>query len=148
RFQFLPDADPFRLSRGDRQRLALASILACHPEFLLLDEPTTGLDYRECMQLLTMMQELHQKGTTILMITHDMEIVQEFAQRVLVMTNGRLVADGATGDVMRETKTLKQASVMPSQMQELALELGDSYDGVYSVETMLARIDCLRRRRA
>ncbi|NLG04340.1 MAG: ABC transporter ATP-binding protein [Clostridia bacterium] len=148
RFDFDAKADPFHLSRGERQRLALASILAIHPEFLLLDEPTTGLDYRECMQMLQMIEELHHAGTTILMITHDMELVQDFAQRVLVMSEGRLIGNGVAAAIMQNESLLNRASVTAGQIQQLATALGDDFIGAASVETMLERLQYLKRRRA
>ena len=76
------EREPFSMSRGERQRLVLASILAAEPELLILDEPTTGLDYRECMHIMDCISEINRKGATVLMISHDMEIVQDFAKDV------------------------------------------------------------------
>ncbi|MDM8287880.1 ABC transporter ATP-binding protein [Slackia piriformis] len=122
-FELPADASPFALSRGERQRLALASVVACEPSVLVLDEPTTGLDYRECMRIMTRVRELNQAGTTVVMVCHDMELVADFAQRVLVMANGRLIADGAPEEVFRDREILGEASVMPPQMIDLALRL-------------------------
>jgi len=142
-FGFDGSKDPFNISRGERQRVALASILACEPEILILDEPTTGLDYRECMQIMDIIADLNQKGTTILMITHDMEIVQDFAKRVLVLTNGRLIGDGDCREIMTNRELLASTSVLPAQIPILSLMLGDDFQNVFSVEDMLERIEIL-----
>lgn len=122
-FGLSADASPFALSRGERQRLALASVVAGEPGVLILDEPTTGLDYRECTRIMTRVHELNHAGTAVIMVCHDMELVADFAQRVVVMANGRIVADGAPEEVFRDRAALERASVMPPQMVELALRL-------------------------
>ena len=100
-FGFSGSQDPFSLSRGERQRLALAGLLAVEPEVLILDEPTTGMDYRECMQLMERVRELNrEQGATVLMVCHDMEVVRDFARRVLVLSGGRLLADGPVEKIL------------------------------------------------
>ncbi len=148
KFQFRGEQDPFHLSRGERQRVALASILVCEPKLLILDEPTTGLDYRECVQIMELIRELHRAGTTIMMITHDMELVQDYADRVLVLNEGRLIGDGACEEVMTDMALLRRASVLPAQIPMLAMELGTTFHGVYSVNDMAERIHELQQRRA
>lgn len=147
-FHFTPEQDPFNLSRGERQRVALASILVCEPKLLILDEPTTGLDYRECIQIMDMIRKLNQAGTTILMITHDMELVHDYADRVLVLNEGRLIGDGACEEIMTDRTLLEQASVLPAQIPELALMLGEAFEGIGTVGDMVERIHVLRQRRA
>lgn len=85
------DRDPFSASRGERQRIALASLIAVEPEVLILDEPTTGLDYRECMAMMARVRSLNAAGTTVVMVCHDMELVLDFAHRVLVLCEGALL---------------------------------------------------------
>lgn len=143
-FGFNGSSDPFNLSRGERQRVALASILACEPELLILDEPTTGLDYQECMQIMNIIKEMNHKGTTIIMITHDMEIVQDFANRVLVVSNGNLIGDGTKDEIMTNRELLEKASVLPAQIPALSLILGEQFRGVFSVEDMVARIEQIK----
>lgn len=95
RFGLPEDAEPFALSRGQRQIVALASALACEPKLLVLDEPTSGLDYRECMTVMEAVDELRRSGCAVLMVRHDMEVVSDFATRVIVMAGGRILSDGA-----------------------------------------------------
>ncbi len=147
-FHFQGEQDPFNLSRGERQQVALASILVCEPKLLILDEPTTGLDYRECTQIMEMIVQLHQAGTTIVMITHDMELVQDYADRVMVLNHGSLIGNGGCEEVMTDMELLHRASVLPAQIPMLAMELGKSFHGVFSVGEMAERIYELRQRRA
>lgn len=140
-FGFNGDQDPFSMSRGERQRIALASLLTCEPELLLLDEPTTGLDYRECMEIMELMRRLNEKGTTILMVTHDMELVQDFARRVLVLNHGELLGDGDTNQIMKDEALLRRASVLPAQIPALALRLGAGFEAVYHVGEMVSAIE-------
>ena len=113
-FGFDPAAEPFLLNRGTRQLLALASIL---------DEPTTGLDYRECEKVMGVVRSLHEQGTTVIMVCHDMEVVADFAQRIIVMADGGVVADGPTFDILRQPSVLQRASLMPPQIVDIALRL-------------------------
>jgi energy-coupling factor transport system ATP-binding protein len=128
--------DPFGLSRGERQQCALASVLARKPEFLILDEPTTGLDYRECVTIMGIIQDLHARGTTILMISHDMEIVADYARRALVLSEGRLIGQGPVREIMKNREILEKASLLPAQISALAMELGEGFEEVFTVEDM------------
>ncbi len=147
-FHLNPTQDPFHLSRGERQRVALASILICKPKLLILDEPTTGLDYRECVQIMDIIKKLNQEGTTILMITHDMEIVHDYAKRVLVLNDGILIGNDLCTSIMTNHTLLQQASVLPAQIPALALKLGDDFSGIGTVTDMVERIHYLKQRRA
>lgn len=122
-------ADPFLLSRGSRQLLALASIAVSAPRVVVLDEPTTGLDYRECEKIMQYVRRLHESGTTVVMVCHDMEVVADFADRVIVMTAGRVVADGPVFEVMRDEEVMAKASIEPSQMTALSMLLGKRLSG-------------------
>lgn len=90
------ELDPFSLTKGERQRVAVASVLAAKPRMLIFDEPTTGLDAEETVRMMQMIHRLNQQGHTILMITHALHLVAEYATRCLVMHEGRLVAGGPT----------------------------------------------------
>ena len=125
-FGFDPDADPFFLNRGTRQLLALASIVVMEPPVIVLDEPTTGLDYRECMKVMDVVRTLHEKGTTVVMVCHDMEVVADFAQRVIVMSAGRVVDDGPTFEILRNRQTLQTASLVPPQVTAISMALADA----------------------
>ena len=123
-FAFDPDDDPFLLNRGARQLLALASIVVLAPPVVVLDEPTTGLDYRECVKVMDIIRRVHERGTTVVMVCHDMEVVADYAARCIVMSGGEVVDDAPTFDVLRNRATLERASLVPPQIAELSLELG------------------------
>ena len=123
-FGFNPSDDPFLLNRGTRQLLALASIVVLNTPVVVLDEPTTGLDYRECVKVMSIISRLHEKGTTVIMVCHDMEVVGDFAERVIVMSAGRVVAQGPTFDVLRDRATLEAASLVPPQIVDISMALG------------------------
>lgn len=124
RFGFDGDAEPYLLNRGTRQLLALASIIVLAPPTIILDEPTTGLDFRECVKVMDIVRELNEGGTTVIMVCHDMEVVGDFARRVIAMTAGQVVADGATFDVLRDGAVLKAAHILPPQVSEVSMILG------------------------
>ena len=123
-FAFDPDDDPFLLNRGARQLLALASIVVLAPPVVVLDEPITGLDYRECVKVMDIIRRIHERGTTVVMVCHDMEVVADYAARCIVMSGGEVVDDAPTFDVLRNRETLERASLVPPQIVELSLELG------------------------
>lgn len=123
-FAFDPDDDPFLLNRGARQLLALATIVVLAPPVVVLDEPTTGLDYCECVKVMDIIRRIHERGTTVVMVCHDMEVVADYAACCIVMSGGEVVDDAPTFDVLRNRETLERASLVPPQIVELSLELG------------------------
>lgn len=123
RFGFDGDAEPFLLNRGTRQLLALASIIVMEPPVVVLDEPTTGLDFRECVKVMDVIAELNARGTTVIMVCHDMEVVADYAKRVIAMTAGRVVADGETFAVLRDRDVLARTHLLPPQMVDVSLRL-------------------------
>ncbi len=88
------DRAPYSLSGGEKQRLAIACVLAMKPRYLILDEPTTGLDARNAAGVIKTIRELREGGHGILLITHDMDLVLELAERVVLLHEGRKVFDG------------------------------------------------------
>lgn len=136
RFGFNPDEAPFSLSRGQRQRLALASIIAVEPKVMILDEPTTGLDYKECMEIMSAVKELNKNGTTVIMVCHDMELVLDFARRMIVLADGKIEADGKTLEIMRSKEILQKASLLPPQIIQIALELEEKFPGRFNFENV------------
>lgn len=105
------EESPFSLSRGFRQKLAYASVLAMNPEILILDEPTTGHDYRESRQVMKLVKKLHKENKTILMISHDMDMIAEYAERVILLDKGQILKDSSVNEVMSDTKLLTQSSL-------------------------------------
>lgn len=114
------EESPFSLSRGFRQRLAYGSVLAMNPEILVLDEPTTGHDYRESRQTMELIKKLNEEGKTILMISHDMDMIAEYAQRVILLNNGQVLKDGPVNDIMSDSELLLQSGLMVPNIIHLA----------------------------
>ena len=129
---------PFFLTKGLRQRVAIASILALKPRTIIVDEPTTGQDMPQSIEVMNFLNRLwKEEGHTIIIITHEMSIVARYAQRVLVLGSGRLLLDGTTRDVFAQPEVLKQTFVEPPQITRL----GQAFDGrlphdVLTVEEM------------
>lgn len=126
RFGFDAQAEPFLLNRGTRQLLALASIIVMEPPVVVLDEPTTGLDFRECAKVMDVISELNARGTTVVMVCHDMEVVADYATRVIAMTAGAVVADGPTFQVLRDRHALSRAHLLPPQIVDVSMRLVDA----------------------
>ena len=141
RFGFNGDAEPFLLNRGTRQLLALASIIVMEPPVVVLDEPTTGLDFRECAKVMNVIAELNARGTTVIMVCHDMEVVADCAKRVIAMTAGQVVADGETFAVLRDRDVLARTHLLPPQMVDVSLRLAE--DGAVEAASSVALADTL-----
>lgn len=141
RFGFDGDAEPFLLNRGTRQLLALASIIVMEPPVVVLDEPTTGLDFRECAKVMNVIAELNARGTTVIMVCHDMEVVADCAKRVIAMTAGQVVADGETFAVLRDRDVLARTHLLPPQMVDVSLRLAE--DGAVEAASSVALADTL-----
>lgn len=114
------EESPFSLSRGFRQRLAYGSVLAMNPEILILDEPTTGHDHRESRQVMELVKQLNLDGKTVLMVSHDMDMITEYAKRVILLDNGRVIKDGPVGEVMSDSKLLMKSGLRPPSIVNLA----------------------------
>ena len=89
-FALDPEENPLTAARAERQRIALASVVALGPRLLVLDEPTTGLSHAECRRTMEIVRRLHREGTTVVLISHDMELILRYAERMLVLAGGTL----------------------------------------------------------
>ena len=147
-FSFRGDEEPFSLSRGQRQQVALASTLAVKPAVLILDEPTTGLDYRECTRIMEFIRTLNEtEGTTVVMVCHDMEVVLDYARRALVMAGGRLLADGPVKQIFRDAALMEKASLLPPQIVQISGRLGGDFSLADDAETLASMIALAAERR-
>ncbi|KKG09219.1 ABC transporter ATP-binding protein [Methanosarcina sp. 2.H.A.1B.4] len=99
---------PRHLSRGERQRLAVACVVAMKPELIVLDEPTTGLDAEESDRMMQLMRKLQQEGHTIVMVTHNLQIVRDHAERVIRMESGKIVEDSVNRNFSRKECVSKE----------------------------------------
>lgn len=131
---------PFSLGKGQRQRVAVASILVLKPRILVVDEPTTGQDWDGIQSMMTLIDKLHAAGTTIVMITHDMDVVARHANRAVVLCHGQVVLDGDVAEVFSHTKELEEAYVSRPQIVELSHRLGMAQPALTSGE--LAKYIC------
>ena len=123
RFGLPLDEAPFSLSRGQRQMVALASVVVIDPDVVLLDEPTSGLDYRECMTVMETVREMAERGCAVIMVCHDMEVVSDFAERLVVMANGEILDRGPAAEIFANEVLMKRAYVAPPQAVELSARL-------------------------
>ena len=119
------DVPPAVLGYGLRRKVAVAAVYAMRPRILILDEPTTGLDWRSSRELLDLVDQLHAQGHTIILITHDMRIAAEYAQEMLVMHQGRALAYGPTKEVFQQAEDLCRAQLAPPQITQLGCRLAE-----------------------
>jgi energy-coupling factor transport system ATP-binding protein len=130
---------PFFLPKGLRQRVAIASILALKPRAIIVDEPTTGQDVKQSLEIMDFLVDLHeQHGHIIVIITHDMPIVARYAKRVIAMGLGEILADGPTAEVFSHPEPLTQTFIEPPQITQLAQQARSlGFDpGTLTVEAM------------
>jgi energy-coupling factor transporter ATP-binding protein EcfA2 len=120
----LAKEDPFSLTKGQRQRLAVAAVLALMPQVIILDEPTTGLDRREQEDMFDLIRELHEKGHTIIMVTHSMWAASQYARRLIVLQAGRVTLDGPTRDIFAEEERLAACGLRSPEIVQLSRSLG------------------------
>ncbi|MCY7412930.1 MAG: energy-coupling factor ABC transporter ATP-binding protein [Salinibacterium sp.] len=130
---------PYHLSLSERKRVALASVLAMDTPIVVLDEPTTGQDARGVAMIERIVTELNDEGRTVIAITHDMDFCAETFDRVVVMAQGRILADGAPAEVFREAEALDAARVEPPQLTRLSAALGWT-EPVLTVGTFVDRL--------
>jgi len=116
---------PLSLSGGERKRVAIASVLCYDPEIIVFDEPTIGQDYYQKQKIAQLLKMLSKQGKTVIVVTHDVEFVAENFNRVAVMANGQIIADGDVEEVLTDPKVIKEADLRPPQITECAWLLGD-----------------------
>ena len=122
----LLDVAPFALSGGQKRRVAIAGVLAMQPEVLILDEPTAGLDPAGRTEILELLQKLHrERKIAIILVSHSMDDVARYAERILVMNQGELVLDGAPEKVFRYRKELREIGLDVPQSTNILYELRD-----------------------
>jgi energy-coupling factor transport system ATP-binding protein len=114
---------PFMLSGGERKRVALASVLAWDPKILILDEPTIGQDHNQKEKLRQFIMQLQAQGKTIVIVTHDVEFVAECNPRVVLMKEGRIVADGEGKAILTNTAALAESSIVLPQVAQIFTQL-------------------------
>lgn len=119
------DRSPFELSGGQMRRVAIAGILAMEPAVLVLDEPTAGLDPLGRKELMNLFKKLHQSGMTIVLVTHLMDDVAEYANQVYVMEKGRLVKGGKPSDVFQDVVFMEEVQLGVPKITAFCKRLAD-----------------------
>lgn len=120
------ERSPFELSGGEKRRVAIAGILAMEPDVLVLDEPTVGLDAFGEAGLMNLISNLSQKGTSIILATHNMDIVLKYATRAIVLNRGEIVHDSTPLELFQNEEYLKSSSIEPPKVFRFALDLKKS----------------------
>ncbi len=114
---------PPALSKGDRAKVVIASVLAMQPEIIILDEPTTGQDYKGCHQIMRIARQLHREGHTVLVVTHDMPLIAEYTKHIIVFRQGKILLNDTTAAVFSQPEILRRTHVTPPQITQLAQAL-------------------------
>lgn len=145
----LPEnASPFNLSRGQRQMVALASVVTLEPELIILDEPTSGLDYRECMTVMETVRQRALDGAAVVMVCHDMEVVSDFADTLAVMAEGRPIEVGPSREVFANDALLAHARIaapcVPALGKRLAARFHPSFAHITEVADLVALVKELK----
>jgi len=148
----LPDKAIHTLSFGQKRRVAIAGVLAMEPETILLDEPTSGLDPRGVSSIMRLLRKLNkERGTTMIMATHDVELVPLFCDRVAIMSKGRIIAEGPPGKVFANTHMIREVELRLPRIGHL-IEILQKEEGINFQEMPLtigeARRELLRFVRA
>ncbi|MCR4754500.1 MAG: ABC transporter ATP-binding protein [Lachnospiraceae bacterium] len=112
------------LSFGQKKRVTIACILVLHPEIIILDEPTAGQDYRHYTEIMEFLSKLNAEGITVLMITHDMHLMLEYADRAIVFSDGRIIADDRSYNILTNEEIINKASLKETSLYDLALKCG------------------------
>lgn len=114
------DRPPMELSGGEKKRLCIALVLAWDPEIFILDEPTVGQDSEQKEKLVQIIRTLLSEGKTVILVTHDIEFVWPLQPRVIIMSNGEIIADGKCQDVLSNEAVMSKGSVLPPQLVEFS----------------------------
>jgi energy-coupling factor transport system ATP-binding protein len=125
---------PLFFGKGIRRMITIASVLSMRPEVLVIDEPTTGMDHRGRMAVMGLLDQLWGRGHTVIVITHDMQIVADHCRRTVLMHEGTVLFDGPTPEVFERRDLLSRARLRPPQRVELAQALLIPSAGVPTVE--------------
>ncbi|MEM2644103.1 MAG: ATP-binding cassette domain-containing protein [Candidatus Bathyarchaeia archaeon] len=135
-------SSPFMLSGGERKRVALASVLSWDPKILILDEPTIGQDSYQKERLRQFIMQLNQQGKTVIIVTHDVEFVTECEPRIILMKNGRIIADGDAREILTDPNLVSEASLVLPEITQVFMRLNDygfprNVIGVYEAKRLI-----------
>jgi len=136
------DINPYRLGFSLRKSVGMASIIAMEPDVIILDEPTTGQDYLGIKAIRGSIKKLREQGKTVIVVSHDMPLVAEDTDRVLVMCDTELIFDGAPSKLFATESILKRTNLLPPQITSFMKKIGrsDSSESILSVSEALDKI--------
>lgn len=114
---------PMSLSTGEKERLAIADVLAIKPKVLILDEPTTGQDYLTCQKVMKIARDYADMKNVVIFISHDIDLVAEWSDRVIVMSEGRIICNNKPEEIFSDFELLEKIELSPPQVSKLAKSL-------------------------
>ena len=120
------DEYPPALSKGERAKVIIASVLAMKPRIIVLDEPTTGQDFKGCHQIMHIARHFYELGHTVLVVTHHMSLVTDYCERAVVFCKGQVLLDGSTREVFKEEEKLRSTFIVPPQITLLGNRVRES----------------------
>ena len=138
------EKSPFELSGGEKRRVAIAGIIASDPDILVLDEPTAGLDPNGKIEIMNLIKRFHEKGRTIIIVTHDMNLVLNFAKTVIVLNDGKLIEVTSPEKLFQSPDIEKYSLEIPTLFKFINLLKNDGFAGnlseIYDFDTLIKRI--------
>jgi energy-coupling factor transport system ATP-binding protein len=135
-------AHPLSLPKGERGRIVIAALLAMNPEIIIFDEPTTGQDYQGAASILEVSRQLHRMGKTVIVITHHLYLMPDYADRAIVMGKGTILLDAPLRQAYHQTHLLESTYLTPPQSVELSQKLSEICDREYSLITPAEFANC------
>lgn len=124
----LLERNPLELSGGEGRLVSIASVLTMNQSILVLDEPTFGQDYRQKKRLGNFLRNLTEKGITIIVVSHDLNFILDFAQRIIVVSHGEIIKDGSTFDILSDETLLEKSDLAQPVLLNLAINLRKRFD--------------------
>ena len=138
------EKSPFELSGGEKRRVAIAGIIASDPDILVLDEPTAGLDPNGKIEIMNLIKRFHEKGRTIIIVTHDMNLVLNFAKTVIVLNDGKLIEVTSPEKLFQSLDIEKYSLEIPTLFKFINLLKNGGFAGnlseIYDFDTLIERI--------
>lgn len=134
---------PFELSGGEKRKVAIAGVLVIEPDILVFDEPTAGLDPESSKELMALITKLHKQGKTIIVVTHDMDLVNTYAKRVLMLDHGKLVFSGTPNALFNHIQNYDRLDVpllikVAKKLKEKGMDL--PVEGIHTIDDLLTYI--------
>jgi cobalt/nickel transport system ATP-binding protein len=140
----LKDRPPHLLSYGQKKRVTIASVLAMDPKIIIFDEPTSGLDPVHAAEIIALLDELHQQGKTIIISTHDMNLAYRWANRIVVMNNGRVMGDGPAPEIFKNTALINGCGLELPMILQIHKAIKNNMKEPASIAELVEQINARR----